>query len=261
MQQKQSPPAARFLPARRSEPLNALIDRLLVRPALRSAFARVSHRSMPLPGPEVPVIWYGNHSSWWDGYVPFAMNRLVWKREAYVMIEHTQLSRYGFFRWAGGFSVDRSNARSAVQSINYASKLLATAKNRALLIYPQGEILANDTRPLRFFSGVGHIVKSVVQAHGACALVPLALRYEFIGEQKPEAFVSSGTPRLLESITDLKQLTEDMEAALTAELDALRADITAYRMHSFTPVLRGGASINRVFDAVLRRGQIRDVGR
>ncbi len=251
-----------MLTARRHPLLNRLMYAFLVKPALQGGFSRVRMRmAAPLPAPEIPVIWFGNHSSWWDGYLPFALNHLTWKREGYVMVEYTQLSRYPFFRWAGGFSVDRSDARSALASLSYAASVLTTGANKTLLIYPQGAIVANDTRPLKFFSGIGHIVKTVLRTHAICALVPLALRYEFIGEQKPEAFASTGAPILVSGSVDSRALTTDLEIALMHELDRLRADITGYRFDSFQTLLSGGASINRVFDRVMRREQIRDVGR
>jgi 1-acyl-sn-glycerol-3-phosphate acyltransferase len=242
--------------------LNAAIYRLLVLPALRGGFHRVSLRQQaPQPSPDVPVLWFGNHSSWWDGYVPFALNHLAWRREGYVMVEDKQLSRYQFFRWAGGFSVDRSDARSAIASLNYASRLLIEGRNRALLIFPQGAIAANDVRPLQFFTGLGHIVKSVLREREAIALVPMALRYEFVGEQKPEAFISTGAPIVMRGEINAKSLTGDLEATLTAELDQLRDDVTRYRFDGFSTLLAGGQSINRIFDRVLGRRQIADVGR
>jgi chlorobactene lauroyltransferase len=255
--------APAFLPARYHPLLNQLIYRVLVRPALTSGFQRISARlRAPLPDPSIPVLWYGNHSSWWDGYVPFALNQLLWKREGYVVIEDKQLSRYQFFRWAGGFSINRSDARAAMASLNYAARLLIEGRNRALLIYPQGEIAGNDSRPLRFFTGLGHVVKTALRERTPLALVPLALRYEFIGEQKPEAFASFGPPLILtESTVNPKTLTVELENALTAELDQLRDDVAHYQFDGFTTLISGGLSINRIFDRVLGRGQIADVGR
>jgi chlorobactene lauroyltransferase len=255
-------PARPFLRARYHPTLNRLIYLALVRPALRSSFYRVNMRMRaPLPAPETPVLWFGNHSSWWDGYLPFALNQLIWRREGYVMVEETQLSRYQFFRWAGGFSVDRSSARSASASLAYATSLLTRGHNRLMLIYPQGTIAANDIRPLQFFTGLGHIVKNVLRERQSLALVPLALRYEFIGEQKPEAFVSTGAPLHISGEINAKALTAELETALTIELDQLRADITHYHLDSFTPLLSGGQSINRIFDRITGRAQIKDVGR
>ena len=52
-----------------------------------------------------------------------------------------------------------------------------------------------------------------------------------------------------------------MQAALTQELDQLREDVVAYRFESFKPLVSGGWSINRLWDAVRGKGQIKQVGR
>ncbi len=248
-----------MIDARKNPLLSRMIFALLVRPSVRGGFNRVRmRRSAPLP--DVPVIWCANHSSWWDGYLGMTANELRFKRDAYVMVEATQIARYGFFRWVGGFSVDRGDARSALESLRYSTDLLSARSKRALLIFPQGTIAANDARPLSFFSGVGHIARNTARTTGVCAIVPLALRYEFIGEQKPEAFISAGPPLLVEAGAQPKAVAAEAEAALTRELDQLREDVVGYRFDSFDDMLTGTLSINRVWDRVRGQTQIREVG-
>ena len=71
----------------------------------------------------LPMILFANHSSWWDGYVAALVERLLGV-DGYLMVEEKQLRRYFFFAWAGCFSVDRQNSRSALQSLKYAATLL-----------------------------------------------------------------------------------------------------------------------------------------
>ena len=73
-------------------------------------------------------------------------NEQIWRREGYVIVEDIQLERYPFFRYLGAFSVNRSDARKAVTSVRYAANVLKNGPNRLLLIFPQGEIRANDAR-------------------------------------------------------------------------------------------------------------------
>lgn len=252
-----------MLTARKNPLLNAVIYRLLIRMPLQSAFHTVHYReAAPVPASAAPCVLIGNHSAWWDAHLPMAANEERWHLDGYVMVEDTQLSRYQFFRSVGAFSVNRRDGRSAMDSLNYGVRLLTEAPRRMLLLYPQGEILANDARPLQFFNGVGHIVKKVVAKAGACAVYPMALRYEFIGEQKPEAFISVGPVLLFDgaTATDSHTITTTMEAALTAELDQLHLDVQGYRFERFTRLIKGGWSINRLWDAVRGKGQIRRVG-
>lgn len=256
-----------MIPAKSNALLNHLVYLFLIKNPMRASFHRIHLRqATPSPAPDwPPVILFGNHSAWWDAHLPMALNEERWRRDGYVMVEDTQLSRYPFFRWCGAFSVNRRDGRSAMQSVNYAVDLLTAAPRRILLIFPQGEILANDARPLRFFGGTGHIVKKVAAQAGACALYPMALRYEFIGEQKPDGFVSIAPPIVVRRdgngpLPDSKSITAAMEQALTAELDQLRDDVTAYRFSSFETLIEGRWSINRWWDAVRGRSQIKQVG-
>lgn len=248
-----------MLTARKNRALNRLIYQALVYGPTRRHFARVRLRqAAPSParnGP--PVIVFANHCSWWDGYMVMLLNERVWGLDAYVMIEEAQLARYSFFRLLGGFSVDRQNPRSAAASLAYSAAMLNEKPGRMLLIFPQGEILANDRRPLVFYSGIGHIARRVPDAR----FYPLALRYEFVGEQKPEAFLSVGAPLCFAgSAAGPKEITAMLARALTDELDALRDDVTAYRFQSFTTLVSGAPGVNRVWDALRGKPPMREVG-
>ncbi len=253
-----------MLTARKNRLLNRLIYHALIASGLRLSFHCVWLReAAPTPTADPrPMVLFGNHSAWWDAHLAMALNERRWRKDGYVMVEDTQLSRYQFFRACGAFSVNRADPRSAMRSIAYAVDVLCGAPNRLLLIFPQGEIRANDVRPLRFQHGAAHIARRVAQRGGVCLLYPMALRYEFIGEQKPDAFISVGDP--LEVRSDdppsADVLNARMEAALTETLDALRDDVVAYRFGSFQPLLHGLSSINRLWDAVRGKQQIRRVG-
>jgi len=259
--------------ARKHPLLNRLIYLTLIKLPLFMSFNRVHLRqAAAAPGRDSPpIIMFGNHSAWWDAHLAMVVNEECWHTDGYVMVEDTQLARYRFFRWCGAFSVNRHDPRSAVESINYAIQRLTEAAHRSLLIFPQGEILANDVRPLVFYQGAGRIAGKVAAQAGACALYPIALRYEFIGEQKPDAFISVGPPLIIRredptwfsnspSAPDSRRITQCMQKALTEELDRLRADVIAYRLSLFTPIINGVWSINRIWDAVRGLKQIKRVG-
>jgi 1-acyl-sn-glycerol-3-phosphate acyltransferase len=252
-----------MLAARKNPLMNWLIYRLVMKAGLRSSFHAVRIRQAEaMPPPSAPMILFGNHSAWWDAHLPMAANEERWHAEGYVMVEDTQLERYQFFRYCGAFSVNRRDPRSAMLSLNYAVDMLTSGPRRMLLIFPQGEILANDVRPLRFQQGTGHIVKKVLGRGWPCWLYPMALRYEFIGEQKPDAFISVGPALRFEAHARVEagEVTERLQQALTAELDRLHEDVVAYRFDDFTPLISGAWSINRAWDAVRGKRQIRNVG-
>lgn len=173
-----------------------------------------------------PFIFYVNHSSWWDGLVMLEILK-KFDFENYVMMEEKQLKRLFLFRKLGAFSIVRENPRQAVESINYAVNLLKKNSNRTLLIFPQGEILPNGIRPLRFYQGLARIIEKV----GNCYTVPVALRYEFIGNFKPEIFAKINQPEKFETDKNFsaKSVTENLEGKLTRNLEELMQDILSLK--------------------------------
>jgi 1-acyl-sn-glycerol-3-phosphate acyltransferase len=236
------------IPARHNRLGDALVYWGLVRWAIWSHFDRVWLKvegSLPAEG---PLIFYLNHPSWWDGYMAFVLNRVALcdRFQSYLMAEEKQLRRYRFFAWSGAFSVDRQDARSATRSVAYISRILRERRDRALLIFPQGEITPNDRRPLMTFPGVAWIARRA----GGATLWPVALRYEFRGEQRPEAFIRAGPAHHVSANADARRLTVEVGQRLTTACDALRDEVTEGRLDEYRVLLRGRSGVNRVFDAV-----------
>lgn len=173
---------------------------------------------------KTPQIIYVNHSTWWDGLIAFE----IWKTaqtDSFVMMEEKHLRRLSLFRKLGAFSVVRENPRRAIESLNYAASLLRENPNRKIWIFPQGEILPNDVRPLGFYRGLTKLVEKV----GDCSAIPCAIRCEFLGDFKPEIFVKIGDPEQFEKFGefDSKQLTANFERRLTETLDRLKSDVVS----------------------------------
>ena len=179
---------------------------------------------------QIPLTIYANHSSWWDGLTAFEIWRAA-RLDSFVMMEEKQLKNLQLFRRLGAFSVVRENAREAVRSINYAAELLKENSRRTLWIFPQGAILPSDLRPLKFFHGLTRIIEKT----GKCAVAPVAMRYEFLSDYKPEILVKISSPKLLtiNKDFDAKQKTTEFEKDLTAALDDLKTDILTNNLQNY----------------------------
>jgi 1-acyl-sn-glycerol-3-phosphate acyltransferase len=186
---------------------------------------------------KLPLVLYANHSSWWDGLTAFEIGRAA-ALDHYLMMEEKQLRQLFLFRRLGAFSVVRENPREAVQSISYAVDLLKEKPNRALWIFPQGEILPNDCRPLRFYNGLARIVEKT----GECLAASVAMRYEFQGEFKPAAVVKVGRAQSFAGVKNAKQLTENLSLQLTETLDELKTNILEERTNGFIDLLKKTAA-------------------
>ncbi|HVF87189.1 MAG TPA: lysophospholipid acyltransferase family protein [Pyrinomonadaceae bacterium] len=170
---------------------------------------------------DAPLILYANHSSWWDGLVAFQIGRAL-ALDQYAMMEERHLREYPFHRRLGAFSVVRENARAALLSIEHAGDLLRGTA-RVLWIFPQGVTLPNDVRPLRLYMGAAHIIKQTGNAYVA----PVAMRYEFLDDFRPDILVRVGEVERIEAGAnfDVKQMTNVLTENLTSTLDRVRADI------------------------------------
>ncbi|MFQ3664125.1 MAG: lysophospholipid acyltransferase family protein [Chloroflexaceae bacterium] len=241
------------IPAAKNPFLDELLYRCFARWSLWRYFDRVWLQSHgPLPHPRNgPLILYLNHSSWWDGYLMYVIHRVVLRGrfDAHLLMEEKQLRRYRFFSWSGAFSVNRDDPEDAWRSQAYAAALLQGGQRpRLLFIFPQGKIVPNDRRPLVTYPGIARIVAQV----GNVNLCPVALRYELLGRQFPEAFIRIGPQHRAVNPQDIEGTLADITSRLTTACDALRDDVLALRYERFQPLLRGRRGIDELFDGFLR---------
>lgn len=200
-----------------------------------------------------PVIFCMTHSGWFDGHIAAVLNKRVFKHDAYLMMEEPNLARYFFFTWAGVFGIDRDQPRNALASIHYITDILKKGHNKSLWMFPQGIMRHPDARPVQVFGGAANIARRV----GGCYIVPVAIRYDFIADQAPGAFVRIGPPIIFNTNTtntarDSREMTQMLGEALEAEADRLHSDIAEYDTHAYKRILSGRGSVNKGWDAVVR---------
>lgn len=182
----------------------------------------------------LPLLIYANHSSWWDGLVAFQISRET-RLDSFLMMEEKQLRKLFLFRKLGAFSVVREKPRAAIKSIDYAAEVLRKSPNRAVWIFPQGEILPNDVRPLDFYGGLTKIIQKVER----CYAVPVAMRFEFLGEFKPDIFVKINEPEIFNGGEDFfpKIIKTVFENKLAEALDALKTEIIQKNLKGFKKII------------------------
>jgi chlorobactene lauroyltransferase len=245
-----------FHRSRKNPPGAWLVYNLLTRRSMSRAFSGVWVHAEPAAlklreRPDLPVLYTPTHTSWWDGYMAGMLNRTVFKQDAYLMMEEMNLARYPFFTWIGVYGVDRDNPRSALASVEYSVSLLTEKPGRSVWVFPQGTVTHPDKRPLGVYGGTGNIVRRV----GRCAVVPVALRYEFRLEQAPEAFARVGEPLKFDPAREplaSREIIARIEAAMVQADDALHADLISGSLGCYRRVLSGRGSANHAWDAVLR---------
>lgn len=197
---------------------------LIFQPYLTWMFKRNFHEIRLLgtrpeiPNP-LPLLLLPNHSTWWDGFFVYLLNKRVFHRTAYLMMLEAQLTQYKFFAKIGAYSIEPENPRGVIESLEYTLELLSRERG-LVVIFPQGELLPWHTRPLGYKRGVEWILRK----HGKpVTLLPLAIRTEFLGEKRPSVFFLFGDAYAFDPATF--QGTDAIEKRQTELLNDLASRI------------------------------------
>lgn len=237
-----------MIPAAKNPYVQAWFTRY-TRGYLRRSFHRVLLSGEPPVRPEGPVVVCLSHSSWWDMLLAFWLSEDVLGWDGYGPMDERQLRRYPILRRVGVFGVDRESLAGGREFLAYSRTLLSEGR-RTLWITAQGAMVSSQARPVRFYSGVAHLV----QALGDCHVVPAALDYEFWDEKRPEALVRFGAPRRLRAGEGphRRVLLQELERDLEAEMDHLAAEMQTRDVSRFRVLLGSDGGISPVYDTLRR---------
>ena len=196
---------------------------MIFQPYLARLFKRHFHEiqllgEVPEIPDHLPLLLLPNHSTWWDGFFVYLLNKRIFHRTAHLMMLETQLSKYKFFRKIGAYSIAPEDRRGVIESLEYTVELLHQEMS-LVSVFPQGQLLPWHTRPLGYKRGVEWILQKYKKP---VTLLPLAIRTEFLGEKHPSVFFLFGntTPFETETFRGMDWL-EETETALLDDL-ALR---------------------------------------
>ena len=130
-----------------------------------------------------PIIFYGNHQTWWDG---FFYVHMLWHYgfEYAIMMEAKNLRKYWFFRKVGVFGVNLDSildrGRGAQYAINWLSETSAK-KRRALVIFPHGRLVPEYEAFPAFKPGLHKMVERI---KGAVA-IPILTQINYCEHRLP----------------------------------------------------------------------------
>jgi 1-acyl-sn-glycerol-3-phosphate acyltransferase len=179
-----------MIPANKNDIFDTILYfyfRGLSRRAFHTIAVRGLERLRSLPQ-DRPVLLFCNHTSWWDGVMIYLLTREMKHKAGYLMMEEKQMTHYRFFSWLGAFSVDLTSPIRSAAALRYAQRLLQVNET-AIFIFPQGRICRRNEM-IEVKPGTAYLGKSAPQA----MLVPMAMRYEFFREDRPNALIEIGEP-------------------------------------------------------------------
>lgn len=148
----------------------------------KKRFSSINFLPLNLVEQNKSLLVIGNHSTWWDGFLVWELNRRVLNRNFYAMMLEEQLKRFWFFQKVGCFSID-PGSRSVVKSLAFGAKLLENPKNM-LLFYPQGKFSSLYNENFEFNKGVDFILKRCSESS---ILLFYALFIDFSANELPYA--------------------------------------------------------------------------
>lgn len=201
----------------------------------------------PQPEPNLPLLLLPNHSSWWDGFWVYLLNRKIFRRRIYLMMLEKELSRYRYFARLGAYSVNPAKPKSVLASLKYSAELLKERPNPPIVcIFPQGELRPWGKRPLTYKRGVERILQ---EYRDSVNILPLAIRCEHLNEQRPEVFFLFGSNHIYDANNfPGVRFLEEMEEFLLDDLD-----LRILYQDKGTLLMNGSLSINRKVDAIRGR--------
>ena len=182
------------------------------------------------------TIFYAPHNNWWDGVLAYnivyrIIKKVIKKPRFRFMIE--EMNRFPLFQYVGCFPINKKSPQASMKFLQYAVTTLSEP-DIAFWIFPQGIIRPPMYRPEIFQSGLAYIVKEAVKKFGGVNLVPVAINYTFLRQDRPEILVEFGNPRIMsEPDFNRKELTHTLEREFEQFLDKQQSDISSANFEGY----------------------------
>lgn len=206
-----------MIPARKQRLFRAWFGRHAVQ-RLRGAFSavRVSGlEHLKAAAAAGPVLIVSNHTAWWDPLVALALVDRWLGLDGYAMMDEKNLRRLPFFGLVGAFGVDLARPGDGGAAIGYAAGLL-DRPGRVVWVFSQGRERPVTERPLHFRRGAAALARQA-----GVLTVPIALRYEHQGLERPAVYLHVGAP--LPPDDEVARGRQRQESAVAQGLDAIEA--------------------------------------
>jgi 1-acyl-sn-glycerol-3-phosphate acyltransferase len=207
---------------------------------------RTSLAGAPPEAKDDPLIVYTNHPSWWDPIHFMLIARSVMPdRRMFGPFDAAALAKYPLFGRLGGFGIDRSTRRGAVEFMATSRAILA-APDTSLWITAQGEFCDPRRRPVVLQPGLAHLMRDLDRG----LVVPLAVEYPFWNERRPEALSRFGRPMQIgdERHRTVEDLNARLAERLSETLEALAEEAVARDPARFRTLVLGRTGVGGVYD-------------
>ena len=207
---------------------------------------------------DTPIIMFAPHSNWWDGIVGYNICNRIFKKEIRLMVE--ELNRFPLLRRGGAFNVNKKSPQASMEALKYSVDILQNLNN-ILYIFPQGIIKPPNYRPIEFQSGLAYIAEKAAKKYGKVALMPIAVNYMFLRDNRPEVLVEMGD--LIElhgEKVNRKEFTDFLAHSLQALCDKQFQDISQGNFKGYDTLFQRKLKWYRRIEQRLKKIEVKGSG-
>lgn len=147
--------------------------------SIKKRFSFYKHQQIELKDGEA-VLLLANHFSWWDGFLMFQLNNLVFKRNFHVLVADEDYRNKWYLKYLGAFAAN-NKGKDVLDTLTYAGKLLDEPENLVLL-FPQGKLYSNHVRSVAFEKGMMQLLNATKKKFQIVFSVTLT---DFFEHKKP----------------------------------------------------------------------------
>ncbi len=194
---------------------------------------------------EFPVVLLPNHNTWWDGFFAYLTSRDIFNLPIYLMMTEEQLQNYPFFSRVGAYSINLKQKKQMLSSLKYTTDLLNTGKRKLVCVFPQGELKPYNPAAISYKRGIRWIGEKLQRKIN---IIPLAIRIEFLDQQRPQVFLLPGKNIIADAASFPD--TAHLEAVHQDLLYTLENDIRSGTQ--YTPLLEGKNSVHESYSKIAR---------
>lgn len=140
------------------------------------------HRELPVVEPQSSIILCPNHSSWWDGFFAYHLNRRIFRRNFKIVMLERELAPRPFFRKVGALGLQPNNPVALAHLFKMIDRLLTPPSTVLLTYFPQGRLLPLQT-PLKLRHGL-----KLLSTQPNLAIIPAYFHIESGKHFRPKMF-------------------------------------------------------------------------
>jgi len=184
--------------------------------------------------PEIPnnnaCIITPNHSSWYDGFIVYWINKIYWKKKFRVLMLSEQLKKYYFFKNIGACGFAPTEPQDVLKFIRYSTNLIIP--ENIFVFFPQGKIIPETGNSYELKLGL-----KLIKSNYPTEILPIHFRIVHLNERKPVLFILPG--QFIPFAEYLKDPTQ-----LTLAMNSLQAETSQMLHQSNYGNLLAGKPIN-----------------